>query len=133
MKLTSKSEYALLALVYLARKPADEKISVKEIGLAQDIPAQFLQHILLDLKNSGVVTSSKGKGGGFKLAKDPKQIILADIVRLFEGPLAPTDSTSTYFYQPSPVEKEKKLLSLFKEVRDLVAERMERETLADVI
>ena len=89
MKLTSRSEYALLALVYLARHDADGYISVDAIAQAQSIPPKFLELILLGLKNQGILQSRKGKGGGYLLARDPADIYLGQIVRMFDGPLAP--------------------------------------------
>jgi Rrf2 family protein len=132
MKLTSKSEYALLAMVYLARHRHEGLISVQTIAAAQAIPQKFLEQILLILKRAHFLRSSKGKGGGFQLGPDPSAITLAEIIRLFDGALAPTESVSKYFYESTPIEKEEKLLSVFRDIRDFVAERMEHTTLADV-
>lgn len=133
MKLTSKSEYALLALVFLARQAGKGAIPVHAIAAAQQIPPKFLEQILLALKRARFLRSVKGKGGGFCLARRPNAISLADIIRLFDGALAPTESVSHYFYESTPIEKEKRLLGVFRDIRDLVARRMERTTLADVI
>jgi Rrf2 family protein len=132
MKLTSRSEYALLALVYLARYPDEEYISVQTIAAAQKIPPKFLEQILLTLRLAKYLRSSKGKGGGFRLAKAASKISLAEIVRLFDGALAPTESVSEYFYESTPIEKEKKLMGVFKEIRDYIAAKMETTTVADV-
>ncbi len=133
MKLTTRSEYALLALIFLARNQSEEYIPVQVIAAAQKIPPRFLEQILLALRRGRYVRSSKGKGGGFRLAKDPGTISLAEIVRLFDGALAPTESVSKYFYGPTPIEKEKKLLGVFKEMRDYIASKMENTVLSDVI
>ena len=133
MKLTSRSEYALLALIYLARHYGDGFVPVHTIATAQSIPLKFLEQILLILKRSRYLQSSKGKGGGFQLARTPEAISLAEIIRLLDGALAPTESVSKYFYESTPIEKEDKLLVVFREVRDYVAEKMERTTLADVM
>jgi Rrf2 family protein len=132
VKLTCRSEYALLALVYLARHRKEEYISVQTIAAAQQIPSKFLEQILLTLKLAKYLNSSKGKNGGFRLAKSPDKIPLAEITRLFDGALAPTESVSKNFYTPTPIEKETGLLAIFKEVRDLIAAKMENTTLADV-
>jgi len=132
VKLTCRSEYALLALVYLARHQKEEYISVQTIAAAQQIPSKFLEQILLTLKLAKYLNSSKGKNGGFRLAKSPDKISLAEITRLFDGALAPTESVSKYFYTHTPIEKEAGLLALFKEVRDFIADKMENTTLADV-
>jgi len=132
MRLTCRSEYALLALVYLARHPGETFIPVPAIAAAQGIPPKFLEQILLSLRLAKYLQSSKGKNGGFRLAKPADTITLAEIIRLFDGALAPTESASKYFYEPTPIEKEGKLLALFKEVRDYLSDRMERTTIADV-
>ena len=132
MKLTCRSEYALLALVYLARCEAEKYVSVQTIAAAQGIPPKFLEQILLTLRLAKYLRSSKGKSGGFLLAKSPDKISLAEIVRLFDGALAPTESVSEYFYESTPIEREKKLVNVFRQMRDYLAEKMENTTVADV-
>jgi Rrf2 family cysteine metabolism transcriptional repressor len=133
MKLTSRSEYALLALVHLARHDSSHHISVDTIAKAQNIPAKFLEQIMLALKHGKYVHSVKGQHGGYRLAKPADKISLAEVIRLFDGALAPTESVSKYFYESTPVEKEKNLLKVFKRVRDQVAETLETTTIADVV
>ena len=133
MRLTLRSEYALLALVHLGRRPAGELVSAGDIARAQRIPPRFLEQILLLLKRAGIVRSAKGRGGGFQLARAPGQITLAEVVRLLDGPLAPTESVSRYFRGQTHILREKRLTAFFREIRDLVAERMERTTLADML
>ncbi len=133
MKLTSRSEYALLALVYLARHDADGYVSAETIALAQKIPLKFLEQILFALKRAKYLRSSKGQHGGYHLAKPADKIALADIIRLFDGALAPTESVSKYFYESTPIEKEKNPVKVFKGIRDYVSETLETTTIADVI
>jgi Rrf2 family transcriptional regulator, cysteine metabolism repressor len=132
MKLTSRSEYALLALIHLARHVDEGFVRVQTIAEAQKIPARFLEQILLAMKRGHYVRSLKGQGGGYQLAKPAGKISLAEIIRLFDGALAPTESVSEYFYASTPVEREKKLLGVFRKIRDQVARALERTTLADV-
>jgi Rrf2 family protein len=132
MKLTSRSEYALLALIYLSRQQDSMYISVETIAAAQGIPAKFLEQILLTLKRARYLSSSKGQRGGFKLARPAKSISLAEIIRLFDGALAPTESVSKYFYEPTPIEKEKALIMVFREIRDYMSEKLEKTTLQDL-
>ncbi|MDQ7821823.1 MAG: Rrf2 family transcriptional regulator [Candidatus Eremiobacteraeota bacterium] len=133
MKLTNKSEYALLALIHLARCGDDAFISVKTIADSQHIPSKFLEQILLTLKRGGYVKSSKGHGGGYRLAKRRESITIAEIIRLIDGALAPTESVSVYFYGRTPIEKERALVDLFRGIRDMVASKLECTTLADVV
>ncbi|MFC1486005.1 RrF2 family transcriptional regulator [Candidatus Latescibacterota bacterium] len=132
MKLTSRSEYALLALIYLSRRRDGGYVPVETIAEAQGIPPQFLEQILLTLKRARYVRSSKGRRGGYALAKSPEGITLAEIIRLIDGALAPTVSVSQYFYESTPIEKEEKLVALFRDIRDYISDRLERTTLADV-
>jgi Rrf2 family cysteine metabolism transcriptional repressor len=132
MHLTVRSEYALLALIYLAREDLEKYISVETIAEAQGIPPRFLEQIMLALKNSRYVRSAKGRFGGYRLAKPAESISLAEVVRLFDGALAPTESVSKYFYESTPIEQEEKLLEVFQKIRDLVAQSLENTTLADV-
>jgi Rrf2 family cysteine metabolism transcriptional repressor len=132
MKLTTRSEYALMALTYLARDTSGQFVTAEHIATAQGIPAKFLEQLLLALKRAHYVHSSKGQHGGYSLAKPAKQITLAEIIRLFDGALAPVESASEYFYEPTPLEREKKLLGVFKGIRDYVSNKLEKTTLADV-
>jgi Rrf2 family transcriptional regulator, cysteine metabolism repressor len=132
VRLTSRSEYALLALVYLARKADQGYLSVQTIAAAQDIPASFLEQILLTLKRARYVRSLKGQKGGYCLSRPASEISLAAVIRLIDGALAPTESASKHFYESTPIEKEKKLLRLFKEIREYLSNKLEATSLADV-
>lgn len=132
MKLSSKSEYALLALVYLARQDDGDYHSVETIATAQEIPAKYLEQLMLTLKRARYVRSARGQQGGYRLAKDADKISIAEIIRLFDGALAPTESVSKYFYESTPVEKEVKLVGVFGEIRDWISHKLESTTLADV-
>lgn len=132
MKLTSKSEYALLALIYLARCRVDSFVPVHEIAAAQGIPPKFLEQILLILKRAKYLRSLRGQAGGYSLAKPAEQVHLAEVIRLFDGALAPTESVSSYFYESTPIEKEQSLLALFRDIRDYTSNKLESTSLADV-
>lgn len=134
MRLSSKSEYAFLALILLAeRYEADTVCSITDIAKKQDIPKKYLEQILLMLKHGGYVKSYKGAAGGYKLAKKPRQICAAEIIRLMDGALAPVESVSKYFYEPTPIEKSKKLLAVFRQIRDYISNTLEKVTLADLL
>jgi Rrf2 family protein len=132
VKLTRRSEYALLALIHLARAKGEGYVAVAAIAQAQGLPAKFLEQLLMALKRARLVKSQKGPHGGYQLARPAEKISLAEVIRLLDGALAPTESVSTYFYEPTPVEREKRLLRVFKEIRDVISARLERTTLADV-
>jgi len=133
MKLSSRGEYALLALVYLARQDPDSFVSVETIAQHQGIPPKFLEQILLALKRARYLKSAKGQRGGYRLALLPEQISLAEIVRLIDGALAPTESVSVNFYEPTPIEKEQGLVTVFKDIRDYISNKLEKTTIRDVL
>lgn len=132
MKLTSKSEYTLLALIFMARKPKGSYVKIEEICQAYDIPKKYLEQLLTILRSNGLVKTRRGAEGGYALAKDSRDITAADIVRIMDGPIAPTDSVSRYFYQATPLEKEDTALELFRDIRDYAAKVMESKTLYDL-
>jgi len=132
VKLTRRSEYALLALIHLARAKGEGYVAVAAMAEAQGLPAKFLEQLLVALKGAHLVKSRKGPHGGYRLARPAERISLAEVIRLLDGALAPTESVSTYFYESTPVEREKRLLRVFKELRDVISTRLEKTTLADV-
>ncbi len=133
MKLTTRSEYGLLALIYLARHEGEGYISIETIAKAQGIPPKFLEQLMLALKRARFLKSVKGQKGGYQLAKKPNQISLAEVIRLFDGALAPTESVSENFYESTPIEKEKRLTKVFKDIRDYISNKLEKMTIADVV
>ncbi len=133
MKLSKKSEYACLALIDLSTNYNLDYVKIGDISNRWSIPKKFLEQILLNLKTSGYVKSKKGSVGGYKLNKTPEQITLAEIIRLMDGALAPVESASKYFYENSPVEQSKKLISIFIDIRDYISDRLEKITFKDLI
>jgi Rrf2 family transcriptional regulator, cysteine metabolism repressor len=132
MKLTTRSEYALLALLHLARQDSGAFVTVESIAQAQAIPVKYLEQLLLTLKRAHYVNSQKGHGGGYRMARPSRDISLAEIIRLFDGALAPTESVSKYFYEPTPIEREMGLVEVFRRIRDYVSDTLEKTSLADL-
>ena len=87
MRTTAKVDYAVRAAVELAAH-GDAPLSAERIAEAQQIPANFLENILHDLRRAGIVESRRGAAGGYLLARPAKEVVIADIVRAVEGPLA---------------------------------------------
>ena len=123
----------MLALVHLGRHKSRRLVSVQAIARAQRIPPKFLEQILLALKRAKYVRSSKGRQGGYQLAKPADKITLAEIVRLFDGAIASTESVSEHFYESTPIEKEDNLVRVFRDIRDHVAQKLETTTVGDMI
>ncbi len=96
--LSKKAKYAIKALLALAGRKDEEPVRIADLASEEQIPAKFLELILLDLRNQGILQSRKGKGGGYLLARDPGDISLGQIVRMFDGPLAPVPCASQTGY-----------------------------------
>lgn len=133
MRLSRKSEYALLALIDLASNYPAKMVKIVEVANRNGIPKKYLEQIFLQLKGAGYVKSTRGANGGYELAKAPDEINLAEIIRLIDGPLASVGSASLYFFEHTPVEKNEKLLQVFKDIRNFVADKLENTTLAQLL
>ena len=133
MRLSRKSEYALLALVDLASRYGKGRAKIIEVSENNGIPKKYLEQIFLQLKGAGYVRSIRGPGGGYELAKNPAEINIAEIIRLIDGPLASVGSVSLYFFDHTPFDINVKLLRVFKEIRDIVADKLENTTLDQLI
>jgi Rrf2 family cysteine metabolism transcriptional repressor len=133
MKLTAKGEYACLALLDLAEHHAQGMIKTEDIAKRRKIPKKYLEQILLLLNKAGYIRSKRGVEGGYTLLKDPKDISLAEIIRLIDGPLAPVESASKHFYSYTPLEQSREFMKLMKDIRDYTAKKLESSTFADLL
>ncbi|GAK55873.1 transcriptional regulator, BadM/Rrf2 family [Candidatus Vecturithrix granuli] len=133
MKLSRKGEYACLAMLDLAEHYGEGYVKTADICQRKGIPKSYLEQILLILQRSRYVRSARGMDGGHQLTKPPSDISVAEIVRLIDGPLAPVDSASEYFYEPTPIEKSPGFLKLFKEIRNYISSKLEQTTFADLL
>lgn len=97
--ISKKAKYAIHALVKLARDRDKGPILISEISKEGNIPKKFLEAILLDLKRAGILNSKKGKGGGYYLIKNPEEVNMADILRLFDGALALLPCVTYKYYE----------------------------------
>ncbi len=132
--LSKKAQYALQALMYMAEKPANEPTLIAEIAKKRRIPLKFLENILLQLKNEGVLESKKGKGGGYFFKLPPRDVPLARIIRIIDGPIAMLPCVSLYFYErcKNCDEKSCGLHDTMVQVRDATLKLLERKTVADI-
>lgn len=89
MKLSKKAEYAMRALLAMARAPETVTFSIQDIAVQERIPLKFLEQILLTLKNGGLLRSKRGVGGGYQFQKAPARISLGDVIALIDGPFDP--------------------------------------------
>ena len=133
MKLTTKSEYSLLALIYIARNEGEGYIKTEDIADQYDISKKYLEQIFILLKHAGFLKAKTGASGGYKLAVPAGHISIAEIIRLMDGALAPTVAVSKYFFEHTPLEKEEKVMQVFKEIRDYISRKVEGLSISDLV
>lgn len=97
--ITKKSKYAIKALIYLAKQEERKPVLIEEISNTEKIPKKFLEAILLELRKAGILASKKGKGGGYYLLKDAEEINMAEVLRLFDGPIALVPCVAHKYYE----------------------------------
>ena len=132
MQVSKKTDYALRALFTLVEHYKGTPIPIRELARRNDIPKRFLEQIMLALKAQGWVDSSAGIRGGYFLAKNPTKITMGEVVRHFDGILAPIDCVSVTGYQRCSQESVCRFRRVFFDARNYVAGIMDRATLADV-
>jgi len=134
--LSRKTKYGLKALSYLARCEEDIPVQISVISNAENISLKFLESILLTLRKAGFLGSKKGKGGGYYLLKEAKDISIAGIYRVLEGPIALMPCVSLNFYEKCddcPDEAMCSVHNLMIEVRDSNLKILENTSLQDLI
>jgi Rrf2 family protein len=130
VRISAKADYAVRAVVELAATPGDKPVKAERVATAQEIPLNFLENILGELRHAGIVRSHRGAEGGFRLAKAPEQITVADVIRAVEGPLAsvrggpPEDAT----YRGAAASLPRVWIAVRANLRNVV----ERVTIADL-
>lgn len=133
--LSKKCKYAIHALVYMGKEP-HEKFLIKDISSACRIPKKFLEAILLDLKRAGILGSKQGKGGGYFLRREPFQVNLAEVVRLFDGAIAAVPCATYRFYEACAECEDEETCSVrdaFLQIRNVTVELLKANTLEDLI
>ncbi len=131
MRISAKADYAVRASLELGSRPAGIPTKGTDLASAQEIPLQFLEQILLELKRGGLVRSRRGANGGYWLTRDPAEVTVADVIRAVEGPLA-------NIHELSPEETEysgsaERLRDVWIAVRASLRAVLEEVTLADLI
>ena len=132
MRVSRKADYALRALFTLVDHYGAAPIPIREIAQQNDVPKPFLEQIMLGLKVQGWVDSSPGAHGGYFLAKSPAQITMGQVLRHFDGILAPIDCVSVSGYKRCSQEPVCRFRRAFFDARNYVANLMDKATLAEV-
>jgi Rrf2 family protein len=135
--ISKKAKYALKALKVLSEKyESKHPILIADIAEQQHIPKKFLETILLELRNNGVLHSQKGKGGGYQLRMPPEEVTIAKIIRIIDGPIAPMLCVSLHFYgkcDDCANEATCKIRPIMEKVRDANLAVYENTTLKDLM
>jgi Rrf2 family protein len=130
VRISAKADYAVRAVIELAAAQDEKPVRAERVATAQDIPLNFLENILSELRHAGIVRSQRGPEGGFRLAKPADEVSIADVIRAVEGPLAtvrggrPEDST----YPGAAADLPRVWIAVRKSLRSVV----EDVTVADV-
>ena len=132
MRISRRTDYALRALFTLVDHYKGIPIPIRELARRNDVPKKFLEQIMLQLKAQGWVQSSAGIRGGYLLAKNPSKITMGEVVRHFDGILAPIDCVSVTGYERCSQEPVCKFRRVFLDARNYVAGVMDKATLAEV-
>ncbi|ALC88960.1 BadM/Rrf2 family transcriptional regulator [Bacillus sp. FJAT-18017] len=132
MRLSSRGEYALRALICLG-SDGGRLVSISEIAEKTLVPINYLEQLLLQLKRNGYVQSKRGVHGGYKLSRSANDIVIGEVIRNLEGPLAPMGCVSITSYESCPLEAGCMLKPLWALVRDTVAELLDHTTLKDLL
>jgi Rrf2 family protein len=134
--ISKKTKYGLQALLILARDFGSGPVLIADLAEREHIPKKFLELILLQLKNAGILGSRKGKGGGYFLARDPAQVTIGEAIRVLEGPLAPVPCVSELAYQRCEEchdENSCGIRLVMKDVRDAMVEILDHSSLKEVL
>jgi Rrf2 family protein len=134
--LSQKAKYALQALGYLAGHYKDEKpVLIGVIAKERNIPLKFLEAILCELRNNDILTSIRGRNGGYRLAEAPKKIPLARVIRVVDGPIALLSCASLYFYKACDNCNQETcgVSPVMQEARDAILKVLEKRTVHDLI
>ena len=134
--LSKKTKYGIKALTYLAKQEKNSPIRIASISESENISLKFLESILLTLRKKGILGSKKGQGGGYYLLRNPEEIMMTEVMRLLEGPIAMVPCVSLNFYEAChdcPDETECAVHKLMIQVRDNTLQIFRNTSIADLI
>lgn len=133
--LTQKAKYALRALAVLAVADSRVPLPIHEVADRAHAPQKFLESILLELRRHGVLSSTRGKAGGYVLARPAREVRIGDVIRMVDGPLAPIPCASLTAYRPCadcPDPEDCVIRRMMRRVRDATAAILDGLTVADL-
>jgi len=133
MRISQRGLYALKALIHLAESFDRGLVKIHEIAEAEAIPEKFLEGILVTLKNARLVASQRGREGGYRLRRPPREILVGEVVRMMDGPLAPFGDAAELQHRVRTETLHPGLFHLFLEVRNAAAKILDHTSLADLL
>lgn len=133
MKVSTRGEYGVRAMVALAHHYGGGPLSIAEIARQSNVPAAYLEQLIAPLRRAELVTSRRGARGGYVLARDPSEIRVGDVYRVMEGPVAPIECVSEDVTdQTCPLIGGCETRPIWLKVRDSIVEALDSTTLADL-
>ncbi|HEV8575396.1 MAG TPA: Rrf2 family transcriptional regulator [Dehalococcoidia bacterium] len=138
MRLSSKGDYATRVLMELAVSEGPQPLSAHDLSTRTGISQKYLEQIMIRLRDARLVSATRGAHGGYELARRPEQISVGEVVRLMDGPLAPSPCASESAHVPCPVyrcpsEKACVLRGLWQDVRQAISGVLDGTTFADLV
>ncbi len=133
MKVSHRGLYALKALTHLAEAYDRGLVKIHDIAEPESIPEKFLEGILVTLKNARLVMSQRGREGGYRLRRPPAEILVGDVVRVVDGPLAPFGDAVELAHRVKTEPRHAGLFALFLDVRNAAADILDHTSLADLV
>jgi Rrf2 family protein len=134
--ISKRTQYGLKAVLSLGRRFGEGPVLISTLSKEESIPIKFLEVILLDLKQHGLLTSKKGPRGGYQLSRPPSTITVGSLIRIMEGPLAPLPCASETAYRPCEECEDVETCGtrmIMRQVRDSISEVLDRTTLAELL
>ena len=133
MKISNRGLYALKALTHLAESYGRGLVKIHEIAEEEEIPEKFLEGILVTLKNARVVSSQRGREGGYRLRRPPAEITIGEVVRTVDGPLAPFGDAAELAHRVRTEPRHAGLFDLFLDVRNAASAILDHTSLLDLV
>jgi Rrf2 family protein len=133
MRISQRGLYAMKALVHLALSWEQGLVKIHALAESEEIPEKFLEAILVVLKNARIVTSQRGREGGYRLRRPPAEIRIGDVIRVIDGPLAPFGDAAELAHRIRTEPRHPGLFELFLEVRDAASAILDHTTLSDIV
>lgn len=134
MKVSTRGEYGVRAMVALAHHYGNGPLSITEIAKESSVPTAYLEQLIAPLRRAGLVESKRGAHGGYTLSRRPDEVRIGDVYRVMEGPVAPMDCVSEDLTeQTCPLIDGCETRPIWLKVRDSIAEALDSTTLADLI